>query len=307
MRDTINSIIRSLSAEQRRAFGRWYSRALSSLNMTAGGPSFIRDTGNLIVYLPFHSFQHLSPAQLLNGMDVLLMNTLSPLQQQFVAESLIGTFRNLTAEQFRRLGNLMCLSDPKDLQVYRNTEAFSVIQDNIRTCVVQGLRSPSDLISSLFLNGSELQSPGSLPAGRVSQLAPFLPWLGVDFLQKLSQSQLSPALTALASVPFTPAQVEDHHQPSQASSKQRALMEHLLWLCRQLQKLGSLVSGVKVETLRALPSDTLLSSLPDNCPAHTRPQPPTGQHHHHQTLGMALDGLTNTDTHPHKQRTCHSY
>lgn len=62
-RNTINSNIRSLSVEQRRAFGRWYSRALSSLNMTAGGPSFIRDTGNLIVYLPFHSFQHLSPAQ----------------------------------------------------------------------------------------------------------------------------------------------------------------------------------------------------------------------------------------------------
>ena len=76
-------------------------------------------------------------------------------------------------------------------------------------------------ISSFFLNGSELQSPGSLSAGRVSQLAPFLPWLGVDFLQKLSQSQLSPVLTALASVPFTPAQVEDHHRPSQASSHQR--------------------------------------------------------------------------------------
>ncbi|XP_045071302.1 stereocilin-like [Coregonus clupeaformis] len=254
-RDTINSIIRSLSAEQRRAFGRWYSRALSSLNMTAGGPSFIRDTGNLIVYLPFHSFQHLSPAQLLNGMDVLLMNTLSPLQQQFVAESLIGTFRNLTAEQFRRLGNLMCLSDPKDLQVYRNTEAFSVIQDNIRTCVVQGLRNPSDLITSLFLNGSELQSPGSLPAGRVSQLAPFLPWLGVDFLQKLSQSQLSPALTALASVPFTPAQA--------GVIVDKLSLNNSLALPGQLQKLGSLVSGVKVETLRSLPSDTLLSSLPD--------------------------------------------
>lgn len=55
----------------------------------------------------------------------------------------------------------------------------------------------------------------------LSQLPPFLPWLGVDFLQKLSQSQLSPALTALASVPFTPAQVEAHHQSSQASSHQR--------------------------------------------------------------------------------------
>lgn len=60
----------------------------------------------------------------------------------------------------------------------------------------------------------------------LSQLPPFLPWLGVDFLQKLS-----PVLTALASVPFTPAQVEDHHhQSSQASSHQReALMEHLLF------------------------------------------------------------------------------
>ncbi|XP_071257607.1 stereocilin [Salvelinus alpinus] len=255
VRNTINSNIRSLSVEQRRAFGRWYSRALSSLNMTAGGPSFIRDTGNLIVYLPFQSFQHLSPAQLLAGMDVLLMNTLSHLQQQFVAESLIRTFRNLTVEQFRRLGNLTCLSDPKDLQVYRNTEAFSVIQDNIRACVAQGLRGPSDMISSLFLNGSELQSPGSLSAGRVLQLASFLPWLGVDFLQKLSQSQLSPALTALASVPFTPAQA--------SVIVDKVSLNNSLALPGQLQKLGSLVSGVKVETLWNLPSDILLSSLPD--------------------------------------------
>ncbi|KAM9423882.1 uncharacterized protein ACWYII_020818 [Salvelinus alpinus] len=63
VRNTINSNIRSLSVKQRRAFGRWYSRALSSLNMTAGSTSFIRVTGNLIVYLPCHSFQHLSPAQ----------------------------------------------------------------------------------------------------------------------------------------------------------------------------------------------------------------------------------------------------
>lgn len=59
----INSTISSLSPEQRQAFGLWFSRSLSAVNVTAGGPSFIRDCGNLIAYLPFRSFQHLSPAQ----------------------------------------------------------------------------------------------------------------------------------------------------------------------------------------------------------------------------------------------------
>ncbi|XP_019908687.2 stereocilin [Esox lucius] len=252
---TINGNIGSLSVEQRRAFGKWYSQAFSSLNITAGGLTLIRDTGNLIVYLPLQSFQHLSPAQLLDGMDIVLVNTLSPLQQQFVAESLIGTFRNLTAEQFRKLGNLTCLSDPVDLLLYRNTDVFSVILDDVRTCVIQGRSVTSDMIFSLFLNVSDLQSPGSLSADRLSQLAPFLPWLGVSFLQKLNQSQLNTALTALSSVPFT---------PSQASIiVDKVSQDKSLALPRQLQKLGSLVIGVKVETLWSLTSDTLLSSLPD--------------------------------------------
>lgn len=52
-----------LNLEQRLAFGVWYSKALSPSNITLGPASIIRDGGNLIAYLPFHSFQHLSPAQ----------------------------------------------------------------------------------------------------------------------------------------------------------------------------------------------------------------------------------------------------
>ncbi|KAL1007173.1 hypothetical protein UPYG_G00082990 [Umbra pygmaea] len=255
VRNTINNNIRSLSEEQRRAFGRWYNQALSSLNITAGGLSFIRDTGNLSVYLPFQSFQHLSPAQLLDGLDVLLINTLTTLQQQFVADSIIRSFSNLTAQQFRKLGYLTCLSDPVNLLVYRNTKAFSVIQDNIRTCVAQGISVPSDMVFSWLLNGTELQSPGSLSAGRVAELAPILPWVGVDILLKLNPLQLSPALTALSSVPFTPAQA--------SVIVDKVSLNFSLSLPGQLRRLGSLVSGVKVETLWNLTSDTLLSSLPD--------------------------------------------
>ncbi|KPP79439.1 hypothetical protein Z043_100989, partial [Scleropages formosus] len=202
---TINSKINSLSIEQRRAFGKWFSQSTNFLNTTPGAPSFITDVGNLITYLPFSSFQRLSPAQLLNGLDVILRNPVTPIQEQFVAQTILEAFTNLTADYFRRLGNLTCLAHPKDLLVYRNTEAFTVIQDSVRVCVSRGLQVPSDMISSLFLNSSELKVPTSLSSERVKQLAEFLPWLGADFLRQLTPSQLLPALPKLAAVPFTPA------------------------------------------------------------------------------------------------------
>lgn len=41
--------------------------------------------------------------QLLDGLDVLQRNTLTPLKQEFIARNLIGTYRNLTAGDFIRL------------------------------------------------------------------------------------------------------------------------------------------------------------------------------------------------------------
>ncbi|XP_052417085.1 stereocilin [Carassius gibelio] len=129
---------------------------------------------------------------------------------------------------------------------YAGTDAFSVIQDNIRTCVVQGLSVPSNMISSLILRSSDLQSPSSLTPQRVSELGPFLPLLGSSVLQQLTSAQLMPALSTLASVPFTPVQFLKLALPGS---------EHL-------SRLGSLVSGVKVETLWTLPTDILLEALP---------------------------------------------
>ncbi|XP_077084751.1 stereocilin [Siphateles boraxobius] len=252
----INFSIKNLSLEQRQAFGQWFSRSMSLPNMTAGSLSFIRDTGNLIAYLPFQSFQYLSPAQLLDGLDVLKSNTLGLLKQQFIAQSLTGAFNNLTVDQFRRLGNLSCLAHPSELMAYAGTEAFSVIQDNIRTCAIQGFSVPSNMISSLVLKASELQSPSSLSPQRVSQLAPFLPLLGSSVLQQLTSAQLMPALSTLASVPFTPAQA------GVIIDKISANLSLALPGSGHLSMLGSLVSGVKVETLWTLPSDILLEALP---------------------------------------------
>ncbi|KAF4090913.1 hypothetical protein AMELA_G00031030 [Ameiurus melas] len=250
----INSAISSLSAERRQAFGSWFGQSLSAANVTAGGPSFVADSGNLIAYLPFRSFQNLSPAQVLNGLDVLLRNDLGAVKQQFVAQSVIGVYKNLTADQFRRLASLTCQADVSDLLAYMDTGAFRVIQENIRTCVTQRASVPSNMVSSvLFLNGSELRSPGALSPQKVSQLAPLLPLLGSEFLQQLSQSQLVPVFSALTSVPFTPTQA--------AVIIDKISSSFNLFDAGTLPKLGSLLSGLRAESLSTLSSSVLLSAL----------------------------------------------
>ncbi|KAL7406469.1 hypothetical protein ABVT39_019936 [Epinephelus coioides] len=254
VRETINRHLQHMTLEQRQAFGLWYSKVMPPSNIIRGHQSLIRDTGNLIAYLPFHNFQHLSSAQLLDGLDVLQRNTLTSLKQEFIAQSLIGTYRNLTAQDFIRLGNLSCLADPEDLLMYKDTAVFSVIQDIVMKCTRDGLSLPSHLISSLLLTRSELKVPSSLSPGRLAELGPLLPSLGVTFLQDVTPSQLLAALPALDSVPFSPAQASIIIDKMSSTST--------LTTPGQLQKLGSLIIGMKTETLLTLTSDRLLSSLP---------------------------------------------
>ncbi|XP_068165975.1 stereocilin [Antennarius striatus] len=254
VRETINSNLLNMSLDQRWAFGLWFSQVMPASAIVSGQQSIIRDTGNLIAYLPFYNFQHLSPAQLLDGLDVLQRNILASLKQEFIAHSIIGTYRNLTAQQFTRLGNLSCLADPEDLLMYKGTEVFGVIQDIVMNCTRDKLSLPSHLISSLFLDSTEFEVPSLLPPGRLSELAPLLPSLGVLFLQDLTPSQLFDILPALLSVTFSPAQA--------FTIVEKILSVEKLTTPGQLQELGQLVVGVKTEDLLALTSDKLLPSLP---------------------------------------------
>uniref|UniRef100_UPI0037E98643 stereocilin n=1 Tax=Semicossyphus pulcher TaxID=241346 RepID=UPI0037E98643 len=267
VRETINRNLGLMTLEQRRAFGLWYSKVLSPSDITRGHQSLIRDTGNLIAYLPFHNFQHLSPAQLLDGLDVLQRNTLTALKQEFIAHSLSSTYRNLTAQDFTRLGNLSCLADPEDLLVYKDTEVFNVIRDIVMNCTRDGLSLPSHLVSSLLLNSRELRVPSSLSSDRLAELAHLLPSLGVPFLQGLSASQLQPVLPALHSVSFSPAQASIIIDKLSSSNTPTAL-DHL-------QDLGSLIVGMKTEALLTITSDRLLQTLPamaQNTPGLSPPQ-----------------------------------
>ncbi|KAL6113010.1 uncharacterized protein ACO6RY_11391 [Pungitius sinensis] len=254
VRESINRHLEAMTLDQRRAFGMWYSRVLPPSLIISGNQSLIRDTGNLIAYLPFNNFQHLSPAQLLDGLDVLQRNTLTSLKQDFIAHSLIGTYRNLTAQDFTRLGNLTCLADPQGLLMYKRTKAFSVIQDIVMNCTREGLRPSGYLISSVLLNSTEFSTPSLLSPGRLAEISHLLPSLGVTFLQGVSPSQLLAALPALVSVSFSPVQASTIVEKISSITPLSAP--------GQLQRLGSLLVGLKTETLLTLPSDRLLASLP---------------------------------------------
>ncbi|XP_023809193.1 stereocilin [Oryzias latipes] len=239
-----------MSLEQREAFGLWYSKGISASDIIKGQQSLIRDSGNLIAYLPFPSFQHLSAAQLLDGLDVLKRNTLTPIRQEFIANTVIGTYKNLTAQDFNRLGNISCMAEPADLLAYNNTEAFRVILDTIMNCTLKGISMPSQMISIILKNSPELQAPSSLTSARLAEIAPLLPLVGGAFLQRLTASQLLPALPALSAIPFSAAQAS-------------IIVEKLLPTLTQgqLQELGALAVGVKTGTLMSFTSDKLLSFL----------------------------------------------
>ncbi|XP_034437301.1 stereocilin isoform X1 [Hippoglossus hippoglossus] len=254
VRQAINSNLGHMTLDQREAFGLWYSKDMPPSKITKGHQSLIRDTGNLIAYLPFRNFQHLSSAQLVDGLDVLQESHLTALKQEFIAQSLVSSYRNLTAQDFIRLGKLSCLADPEDLLLYRGTEAFGVIQHFVMNCTREGLSLPNHLISSLLLSSTEFNVPSSLSADRLAEVAHLMPLLGVTFLQGLTPPQLGAVLPALSSTSFSPAQAS-------------VIVDKLTSITAmtapgQLQKLGSLIVGVKTETFLTLTSDMLLSSLP---------------------------------------------
>uniref|UniRef100_A0A8C6WFG2 Stereocilin LRR domain-containing protein n=1 Tax=Neogobius melanostomus TaxID=47308 RepID=A0A8C6WFG2_9GOBI len=254
VREIINQNLALMTLEQQHAFGAWFGIVMDPINIIRGQQSLIRDTGNLIAYLPFNNFQHLSAAQLLDGLNVLQRNTLSPIQQEFIAQRVIGTYKNLTSQDFIRLGYITCLADPDDLIVYKGTEAFPVIQDIIRKCTRDGLKLPSYLLSSLLLNSTQTNKPSDLTVDQIKEMAYLLPMLGVNFIQNLTPSQLFNVLDVIKSVNFSPAQA------SIIVEKLSSVME--LNFPGRLQELGSLVVGVESELLLTLTSEKLLSSLP---------------------------------------------
>ncbi|KAK6476966.1 stereocilin-like [Huso huso] len=239
---SINQIFHKLTLDQRREFGKWFGSSTQFLNVTQWPMSAIQDAGSLLAYLPFEKFKTLSAAQMFFGLDILLNNTLTGLQRRFIAQSILKTYHNLTAPDFRRLGNLTCLANTADLLVYKQTPALDAIKLNIQDCVRLGSVVPSEMVSSLLVERAVLAEPTSLSPEQLYHLAVIMPSLGIPFINQLLPSQVQAALPALSSVDFSPAQ--------------QVLPE-------MLASLGTLISGVKAETLRVLPTDTLLTALPN--------------------------------------------
>ncbi|MBN3288794.1 STRC protein, partial [Polyodon spathula] len=248
---SINQIFHKLTLEQRREFGKWFGSSTQFLNVTQWPLSSIQDAGNLLAYLPFEKFKTLSAAQMFFGLDILLNNTLTGLQRCFIAQSILKTYHNLTAPDFRRLGNLTCLANIADLLVYKQTPALDAIKQNIQDCVRLGSVVPSEMVSSLLVERAVLAEPGSLSPEQLYRLAVIMPSLGIPFINQLLPSQVQAALPAISSVDFSPAQV----------------------LPEMLASLGTLISGVKAETLRVLPTDTLVTALPNITQQRSRLSP----------------------------------
>lgn len=77
--------------------------------------------------------------QLLDGLDVLQKNTLSPIKQEFIAQSVTETYRNLTAQDFIRSDHTqilyLCENDCQTRGLFNLSIIFKSLRNNINTLV----------------------------------------------------------------------------------------------------------------------------------------------------------------------------
>lgn len=71
---------------------------------TLGVPMILEGASIILITTIFTVFPCFVYLQLMDGLDVLERNILSSLKQDFIANKLIGTYRNLTAQDFIRSG-----------------------------------------------------------------------------------------------------------------------------------------------------------------------------------------------------------
>ncbi|XP_039627283.1 stereocilin [Polypterus senegalus] len=215
--------------------------------------AFVKEVGALLACLPFNKFQQLSAAQMLVNVEKLLAVPMTNLQQQFLAQSILKAYTNLTSQDFKRLGNLTCLGHTVDLLPYLHTPAMDIIKKNIQSCLRMGFIVPSEMISLFLVNSTFLNNVSALSIEQLNDLAVVMPKLGLPFLKQLLPSQVEALLPVLSSVQFSPFQAQE--------LVDKLFLSKSDILPVTLSSLGSLITGVRPEILRGLSEDTLAYGL----------------------------------------------
>ncbi|MGH0137077.1 UNVERIFIED_CONTAM: hypothetical protein FKN15_007660 [Acipenser sinensis] len=258
--DSVLTAIRDHSPEmkssQKRAFVKRLLQSHLFGEVPSWSPYFLSSILPLLPHLPLSHFQQLTAEQLSPLVEVLGNSSLDSTRGHHLMRTVFNKKRNLTADDVKRLGALLCSVNPEDLRPLLSARPLpSLLRERLLQCVSEGLTSATGRLSHWLLLALRPLNASILTTPELASLHGILPQLGASFLQSLSTPRLLDVLADPGLADFPPAQaslqspvVQSVHCLSLSLSVCLSLQLSVASLCR----LRPLRSGLSPSVLRTL-------------------------------------------------------
>ncbi|XP_035274550.1 stereocilin [Anguilla anguilla] len=232
-----------MKSQQKQAFVKRLLQSHVLGEVPSWPPYFLSSILPLLPHLPVYHFQQLTSQQLSPLVEALGNSSLDGIRGRHVLRAVFSK-KNLTSDDFLRLGVLGCYLNPEDLHLLLLTSPLSQpLWQRLALCVSEGLISPSGRLSHWLLQALKPLNASALSSPALTSLRGLLPLLGASFLEPFP----SPQVLDLLSQPGMP-----RYPPAQAFQILSSLTQHTNLSMDTLCKLKPLLPGLSLIALRTL-------------------------------------------------------
>ncbi|MGH0149646.1 UNVERIFIED_CONTAM: hypothetical protein FKN15_015560 [Acipenser sinensis] len=196
-----------MKSSQKRAFVKRLLQSHLFGEVPSWPPYFLSSILPLLPHLPLSHFQQLTAEQLSPLVEVLGNSSLDSTRGHHLMRTVFSKKRNLTADDVKRLGTLLCSVNPEDLRPLLSAQPLpSLLRERLLQCVSEGLTSATGRLSHWLLLALRPLNASVLTTPELASLHGILPQLGASFLQSLSTPRLLDVLADPGLADFPPAQ-----------------------------------------------------------------------------------------------------
>ncbi|XP_058855169.1 stereocilin-like [Acipenser ruthenus] len=196
-----------MKASQKRAFVKRLLQSHLFEEVPSWPPYFLSSILPLLPHLPLSHFQQLTAEQLNPLVEVLGNSSLDSTRGHHLMRTVFNKKRNLTADDVKRLGALLCSVNPEDLRPLLSARPLpSLLRERLLQCVSDGLTSATGRLSHWLLLALRPLNASVLTTPELASLHGILPQLGASFLQSLPTPRLLDVLADPDLADFPPAQ-----------------------------------------------------------------------------------------------------
>ncbi|XP_064421824.1 stereocilin [Latimeria chalumnae] len=256
--DTVLTAIRDHSTEMKKMQKRAFAKRLLQSEVLGGisfwPPPFLRSIQPLLPHLPLCRFQQLKAEQLQPALELLRDARLDIPKGRHVVRAIFNRNKNVTTEEMKRLGNLICFLELEDLQLFLLLQRpLDILGTKLLECLSNRTLNPHGRVAYYL---AQALSPVNLSAMTPQDLVTWrglLPQLGVDIIQKLSSNQTLALLSG-----WRPTEI----MPSQAFQLVKQIVAKVNVTTQIFCSLLPALHGLNPEVLKEIPAPVLVEACP---------------------------------------------